>query len=131
VAAESQGINVAQMKLAVYIIAALGCGLAGGLYFVSNLRISPEAAFSVNWTAFGIFIVMIGGIGRIEGPLIGTLVYWLIDHYFSDYGTWYLIGLGTLAILMTLYVPGGITGLAHRLTGMDVLATRRVLKSVG
>ena len=74
---------------------------------------------------------MIGGIGRIEGPLIGTLVYWLIDHYFSDYGTWYLMGLGALAILMTLYVPGGITGLAHRLTGLDVLSTRRVLKSVG
>ncbi|WP_221793962.1 branched-chain amino acid ABC transporter permease [Oceanobacter mangrovi] len=127
VAAESQGINVARMKLAVYILAAVGCALAGGLYFVSNLRISPDAAFSVNWTAFGIFIVMIGGIGRIEGPLIGTLVYWLIDTWFSDYGTWYLIGLGALAILMTQYLRSGLSGLIQQLTGLDVLSTRRVL----
>jgi branched-chain amino acid transport system permease protein len=126
VAAESQGINVARMKLAVYVVSAFGCGIAGALYFVSNLRISPDAAFSVNWTAFGIFIVMIGGIGRIEGPVIGTLVYWLVNHYFSDYGTWYLIGLGALAIVMTLYARSGFTGLLDRLFGIDLFPTRRV-----
>ncbi len=126
VAAESQGINVGRMKLAVYVLAAAGCGLAGSLYFVSNLRISPDAAFSVNWTAFGIFIVMIGGIGRIEGPIIGTLVYWLVDTYLSDYGTWYLIGLGALAITMTLFAPGGFAGLLSKTFGIDVLSTKRV-----
>ncbi|MCY0966334.1 branched-chain amino acid ABC transporter permease [Parathalassolituus penaei] len=126
VAAESQGINVARMKLAVYLVSAFGCAIAGGLYFVSNLRISPDAAFSVNWTAFGIFIVMIGGIGRIEGPVIGTLVFWLVSHYFSDYGTWYLIGLGALAIMMTLYARQGITGLLDRFLGVDLFPTRRV-----
>ena len=74
VAAESQGIPVARMKLAVYVVAAFGAGLAGALYFVGNLRISPDAAFSVNWTAFAIFMVVIGGIGRIEGPLVGALI---------------------------------------------------------
>ncbi|MFX4906841.1 hypothetical protein ABTB94_20935, partial [Acinetobacter baumannii] len=59
VAAESQGVAVNKMKLAVYVVAAFGCGLAGALYFASNLRISPDAAFGVNWTAFAIFIVMI------------------------------------------------------------------------
>jgi branched-chain amino acid transport system permease protein len=129
VAAESQGINVKQMKLAVYVVAAFGCGLAGALYFMSNLRISPDAAFSVNWTAFGIFIVMIGGIGRIEGPIIGTILFWLINHYFSDYGTWYLIGLGSLAILMTLFAKEGIAGLTHKRFGWDVLPTKRIFKA--
>ena len=73
VAAESQGIAVRRMKLAVYVVAAFGAGLAGALYFVGNLRISPDAAFSVNWTAFAIFMVVIGGIGRIEGPIVGAL----------------------------------------------------------
>ena len=73
VAAESQGIDVRGMKLAVYVVAAFGAGLAGALYFVGNLRISPDAAFSVNWTAFAIFMVVIGGIGRIEGPIVGAL----------------------------------------------------------
>ena len=128
VAAESQGINVQRMKLAVYVVAAFGCGLAGALYFVSNLRISPEAAFSVNWTAFGIFIVMIGGIGRIEGPIIGTLFFWVINHYFSDHGTWYLIGLGLLAIAMTLFVKDGIAGLIHKRFGVDLMPTKRIFK---
>ena len=101
VAAESQGIPVARMKLAVYVVAAFGAGLAGALYFVGNLRISPDAAFSVNWSAFAIFMVVIGGIGRIEGPIVGALIFWALNKFFSDYGTWYLLGLGLLAIVMT------------------------------
>src|SRR5205085_3292778 len=91
VAAESQGIDVRGTKLAVYVVAALGAGLAGALYFLGNLRISPDAAFSVNWTAFAIFMVVIGGIGRIEGPILGTLVFWALNKFLSDYGTWYLL----------------------------------------
>ncbi len=87
VAARSQGIAVDRMKLAVYAVAAFGAGLAGALYFVGNLRISPDAAFSVNWTAFAIFMVIIGGIGRIEGPLVGALIFWALNKLFSDYGT--------------------------------------------
>ncbi len=65
--------TVQRTKLAVYVVAAFGAGLAGALYFVGNLRISPDAAFSVNWTAFAIFMVVIGGIGRIEGPIVGAV----------------------------------------------------------
>jgi len=98
VAAESQGIHVRRIKLAVYVTCAFGAGLAGALYFVGNLRISPDAAFSVNWTAFAIFMVVIGGIGRIEGPIVGALIFWALNRFFSDYGSWYLMGLGAMAI---------------------------------
>lgn len=128
VAAESQGIAVARMKLAVYAVAAFGAGLAGALYFVSNLRISPDAAFSVNWTAFAIFMVVIGGIGRIEGPLVGALVFWALNKFFSDYGTWYLLGLGLLAIVMTIYFKQGLWGFAQQRWGWTLLPTGRTLK---
>ena len=50
--------------------------MVGALIFLQKLRISPDAAFSVNdWTAFVIFITVIGGIGRIEGPIVGTIVF--------------------------------------------------------
>ena len=94
VASESQGIHVRRTKLGVYVAAAFGAGLAGALYFLGNLRISPDAAFTVNWSAFGIFIVMIGGIGTIEGPIIGALIFYLLNKIASDFGTWYLVGLG-------------------------------------
>ena len=110
VASESQGVNVRATKLGVYMVAAFGAGLAGALYFLGNLRISPDAAFSVNWTAFTIFIVMIGGIGTIEGPIVGAVLFWLLSKYFSEYGTWYLVGLGLLAIVVTIRFPRGLWG---------------------
>ena len=127
VAARSQGIAVGRMKLAVYAVAAFGAGLAGALYFVGNLRISPDAAFSVNWSAFAIFMVVIGGIGRIEGPLVGALVFWAMNKFFSDYGTWYLIGLGLLAIVMTIYFKQGLWGFVQQRWGWTLFPTARIL----
>lgn len=128
VAAASQGIDVGRMKLAVYLIAAGGAGLAGALYFVSNLRISPDAAFSVNWSAFAIFMVVIGGIGRIEGPIVGALLFWFLNKFFSDYGSWYLVGLGLIAILVTLFFRDGLWGALHRRFGWSLFPTHRFLK---
>jgi branched-chain amino acid transport system permease protein len=127
VAARSQGIAVGRMKLAVYAVAAFGAGLAGALYFLGNLRISPDAAFSVNWSAFAIFMVVIGGIGRIEGPLVGALVFWAMNKFFSDYGTSYLIGLGLLAIVMTIYFKQGLWGFVQQRWGWTLFPTARRL----
>ncbi|MGJ7542409.1 branched-chain amino acid ABC transporter permease [Variovorax sp. LT1R16] len=127
VAAESQGIPVARIKLAVYVVAAFGAGLAGALYFVGNLRISPDAAFSVNWSAFAIFMVVIGGIGRIEGPLAGALIFWALNKFLSDYGTWYLLGLGMLAIVVTLFFKQGLWGYAQQRWGWSLFPTQRKL----
>lgn len=127
-AAESQGVAVQRMKLAVYVVAALGAGLAGALYFVSNLRISPDAAFSVNWTAFAIFMVVIGGIGRIEGPIVGALIFWALNKAFSDYGTWYLLGLGLLAIVVTIFFKQGLWGWAQQRWGWALFPTARRLE---
>jgi len=129
VAAESQGIGVQKMKLAVYVVAAFGAGLAGALYFVGNLRISPDAAFSVNWSAFAIFMVVIGGIGRIEGPIVGALVFWALNKFFSDYGTWYLLGLGLLAIVVTIYFKQGLWGWLQQRRGWTLFPIQRTLES--
>ena len=110
IASESQGVNVRATKLGVYLVAAFGAGLAGALYFLGNLRISPDAAFTVNWTAFSIFIVLIGGIGTIEGPIVGVILFYLLSKFFSDFGTWYLVGLGLLAIVVTIRFPRGLWG---------------------
>ncbi|WP_245961256.1 branched-chain amino acid ABC transporter permease [Neopusillimonas maritima] len=127
VAAKSHGIAVGRIKLAVYVVAAFGAGLAGALYFVGNLRISPDAAFSVNWTAFAIFMVIIGGIGRIEGPLVGALIFWALNKFFSDFGTWYLLGLGGLAIVITTYFKQGLWGYAQQRWGWSLFPTAHQL----
>jgi len=129
VAAESQGVDVQRTKLAVYLCAAFGAAFAGALYFVGNLRISPDAAFSVNWTAFAIFMVVIGGIGRIEGPIVGALVFWALNKFLSDYGTWYLLGLGLLAIVTTLFFRQGLWGWAQQRWGWSLFPTQRRLET--
>jgi branched-chain amino acid transport system permease protein len=110
-AAASLGVDVFRTTLLVYLVAAFGCGVAGALIYLHLLRILPTAAFSVNWTASMIFVVVIGGLGTIEGPIVGTLVFFLLREALADYGAWYLIVLGVLAILVMVAAPQGLWGL--------------------
>ncbi|AON53746.1 branched-chain amino acid ABC transporter permease [Herbaspirillum seropedicae] len=128
IASESQGIDVRRVKLGVYVVSALGAGLAGALYFLGNLRISPDAAFSVNWTAFAIFLVMIGGLGTIEGPIVGAVIFWALNKFFSDYGTWYLVGLGLMAIIVTLVFKEGLWGYLQVRLGWRIFPVQRRLR---
>jgi branched-chain amino acid transport system permease protein len=111
-AARSNGIDVTRIKVIVYIITAFGTAMIGALIFLQKLRISPDAAFSVNdWTAFVIFMTVIGGIGRLEGPIIGALVFFLLRQTLADLGTLYLLLLGAVAIVVMLWAHKGIWGL--------------------
>jgi branched-chain amino acid transport system permease protein len=90
---------------------AAATGSVGALIFLQKLRISPEAAFSVNdWTVLVIFIVVIGGIGRIEGPLVGAVLYFILREFFVDLGLWYLMLLGAVAVVVMLVAPQGLWG---------------------
>lgn len=111
-AAASNGVDVTRIKLVVYVLAASGTAMVGALVFLQKLRISPDAAFSVNdWTAFVIFITVIGGIGRIEGPIVGTIVFFALRQALADRGALYLLMLGAVAIVVMLQAPKGIWGL--------------------
>jgi len=128
-AARSVGVDSARMKWVVFLVAAFGTGIAGGLIFLQNGRISPDSAFSViDWTAFVIFIVVIGGIGTIEGPIIGVLVFFALQTLLADFGAWYLMVLGGLGIAVMLFAPGGLWGLVSGRTGIQLFPIRRRLK---
>ncbi len=111
IAAESLGVSTFRTKLEIYVITAALTGMIGALIYFHKARISPDAAFSVlDWTAYVIFIVVIGGIGTMEGPILGVIIFYLLQKYLAVYGTWYLILLGTLAIVIMLLAPRGIWG---------------------
>ena len=110
-ASQSLGVDVGRTKLAVYLIAAFGTGTTGALIYLNLLRISPDAAFSINWTAYTIFIVVIGGLGTLEGPIVGTVVFFLLRELLADYGSWYMILLGALAVVAMMRFPQGLWGL--------------------
>jgi branched-chain amino acid transport system permease protein len=110
-AAPTLGIPVQRTKVQAYVLASAIAGLAGAVIYASLLRVQPDATFSVNWSAFMIFAVVIGGIGTISGPIVGTIVYFLLQQYLADLGPVYLIILGVVAVLVMLRAPRGLWGL--------------------
>lgn len=125
-AAEALGVDALKIKRGVYIGVAFATALIGALIFLMKLRMTPDAAFSVlDWTAYVLFIVVIGGSGRLEGPFIGTIVFFLLRALFAGFGPLYLIILGAVAIMVMLFAPAGIWGLIHKLTGWEIFPVRR------
>ena len=120
-AASSLGIDIWRTKFVVYVVTSALTAMVGALIYLQKLRISPDAAFSVNdWTAFVIFIVVIGGIGTIEGPIIGTLIFFALRETLADLGAVYLMVLGVVAILVMLRAPKGVWGLIRARFGLEL-----------
>ena len=111
VAAGSLGVRVTRSKRFVFVVAAMGCGLAGAMITANTLRVQPDSIFSVNYSVFMIFMVVIGGLGSIEGPILGAIVFFALQQYLADWGAWYLLILGVIAIVITLFLPRGLWGL--------------------
>lgn len=128
IAAMAVGVDARRMKFIVYLSAAFLTGVCGALIYVQKARISPDAAFSVtDWTAYVIFIVVIGGIGTIEGPIVGVLVFFLLQNTLADFGSWYLLLLGLIGIAAMLFAPRGLWGLFTDATGIQLFPVRRRL----
>jgi branched-chain amino acid transport system permease protein len=127
-AARSVGVDAQRVKWFVFLVAALGTGLTGALIYMQKARISPDAAFSLSdWTAYVIFIVVIGGIGTIEGPIVGVLVFFLLQTLLAQYGAWYLMILGLVSIGVMLLAPRGLWGTFSHRTGIQLFPIRRRL----
>jgi branched-chain amino acid transport system permease protein len=128
-AAAGLGVRVFRTKFLIYVLAAFVTGLTGALIYLDLLRVQPEAAFSVNWAAFMVFIVLTGGIGTIEGPIIGTLIFFGVEQVLAVYGSWYLIVLGVVAIVMMVRAPQGVWGLISQRWGIQFFPVQRHLIS--
>ncbi len=127
-AAASTGVDVFRIKFLIYILTAAATGMIGALLFLQKARISPDAAFSlIDWTAYVIFIVVIGGIGTMEGPIVGVVIFYLLQYYLAALGSWYLILLGGLAIILMLFAPAGVWGLISRRFDISLFPVRRRL----
>jgi branched-chain amino acid transport system permease protein len=126
-AATSVGVDVWRNRFIAFVVSAFGCGMAGAAHYMGTMFLSPDSAFDINWVVAVMFIVIIGGIGTIEGPLIGTAIYFglreVFGSFFSMSGGWYLIAMGCIAIVVMLVAPRGLWGLARerwRFSGLSV-----------
>jgi branched-chain amino acid transport system permease protein len=113
-AARSVGVRVSRAKRVVYLAAAIGGGAAGGLLAISQLNVEANNVYGVQWSAYMIFVVLIGGIGTLEGPILGTIVFFTLQQTLASHGGWYLIIVGTVAVIMAVWLRQGLWGLADR-----------------
>jgi branched-chain amino acid transport system permease protein len=113
-AAASLGVRVGPLKVVLFVVAGAGCGAAGALLLANTLFIEPTSIFGVQFTAYMIFMVLVGGIGTFEGPILGAVVFFVIQYEFANLGAWYLIGLGVGAIVFALFLPRGLWSLVTR-----------------
>lgn len=110
VAARSAGVNVQTARRLIFVIAAAGCGAAGAVLAISQPFVQPSSVFNIQWAAEMLFVSMIGGLGTIEGPIIGSILYFALQQTLQQYGVWYLIIFGSVAVVVALWQPRGLWG---------------------
>ena len=127
-AAASLGVRVTTTQRMLFVLAALGAGMAGALWLATSTTFQPHTFFGVQWTAYMIFMVLVGGIGTFEGAILGAVIFFLIETWFGSTGVWYLIGLGVAAVLFALLLPRGIWGELDRRWSLRLLPVGYRLK---
>ena len=124
-AASAVGVNIFKSKLLVYVIAALFSALAGAVFFINKGTIYPDGGFDIGWTVAMVFIVIVGGIGTVSGPIVGAIIYVVLDEFLAKFPGWSNIILGAIAILVILFLPNGIMGTLQRKLHFEIFSQKR------
>jgi branched-chain amino acid transport system permease protein len=124
-AASSVGVNIFKSKLLVYVIAAAFTGLAGAVFFINKGTIYPNSGFDISWTVSMVFIVIIGGIGTVSGPIVGAIIYVLLSEILAKLPGWSNIILGAIAILVIIFLPDGIMGTLQKKCNFELFSQKR------
>jgi branched-chain amino acid transport system permease protein len=127
-AAAAIGVRVLATKRIIFVLTATGAAMAGALWLATTISFQPKTYFSVQWSAYMIFMVLVGGLGSFEGAIVGAVIFFLIEAWFGATGVWYLIGLGATALLCSMFVPRGIWGSLEDRFGIRLLPVGYQLK---
>ncbi|HSH43154.1 MAG TPA: branched-chain amino acid ABC transporter permease [Arenicellales bacterium] len=107
------GFPVFRYKLTMFVIAALGAGLAGGLMANHSEFVSPEL---LHWSLSGQLLVMVilGGMGSLFGPVLGAFVFLVLEDVLVAYTEYWMVYFGPFLVLMVLFSRGGLWGFLRR-----------------
>jgi branched-chain amino acid transport system permease protein len=124
-AAAGLGVHVWRLKLLVFVIAAAGTGLCAALITVQTSYIQPNDKFSIQWSAAASFMAVVGGLGTVEGPLVGAAVYVVLQDVLGATGEVHLIVLGAISVIVMLVAPRGIAGFVRDHLGWTLFPVAR------
>jgi branched-chain amino acid transport system permease protein len=108
-AAENIGIPTLKYKILALMLSAFFTGIAGSIFAYCLLYIEPYHVFGIEWTIYPIFMVLLGGIRTMKGPMIGSIIfialYYVSTIYLVEFS---LIVFGALLIGVTIFMPEGL-----------------------
>ena len=130
-AAAAMGVEVQRTRWLANLLAAVGFGAVGGMLLINTLYIDPASVFNVNYSADMLFMVVIGGLGTMEGPIIGAVIFFLVQQEFARYGAWYLVAIGAVAVGVVLAAPGGLWGEIATRRGWSLLPVGYQVRGAG
>lgn len=111
-AAETMGINTASLKQTVFVMSAVLAALAGAFYAFAINYISPEP-FGFNFSIMLVTMVVIGGMGNLWGPLLGTALLGIIPELLRSFKNFDIAVYGLLLILIVIFMPRGVISIGH------------------
>lgn len=111
--ARAKGVNAMLYKTAVFALGSAIAGL-GGVLHVSFLRVAAPATFTLAESINAVLIVIVGGAGSLAGPALGALVFVGLPEYLRVAAEWRLVIFGVLLVLIMIFAPQGLAGLAAR-----------------
>jgi len=108
------GINVKRYELAAFTIAGTFAAIAGALFAIFNREAYPNLLF---WTqsSIPIFVILIGGMFRFWGPIVGAVVYGLLEEQIAGQTEYSHFIFGAIVLLIVLVIPTGVEGLGERI----------------
>jgi branched-chain amino acid transport system permease protein len=121
--AQNMGVNTFRTKLRAFLISAFIAGFIGGIHATKMASIEPYSIFAAMWSLSTVNTVIIGGIGTVLGPVVGSIFVVFLAELLADYHTFHLVITGIILILVIRLIPAGIWGqirtthLAKRVTG--------------
>ena len=108
-AAAASGIPLVRIKMIAFVVSAMLAGLAGALFATQKTVISTDD-FSVDFSIFFLLIIVVGGEGRLLGPIVGTLIFFLVPELLGALETWRVLVYGAALLALMLFAPHGVVG---------------------
>jgi len=113
---EVLGYDVWRYKYVAFVLAGLFAGLAGNLFVYFNGFVSPSY-LNIVFSASALLMVILGGAGTLVGPAIGAAAIVALENVISAYMERWVLVLGVIYVLVTLFAPSGLVGLVKQRTG--------------
>ncbi len=113
VAVHGVGASPVSLKMMAFTVSAVLAGLAGAFWAVMKTVVTPDD-FPPDLSIFLLLVIVLGGLGRLWGPLLGTLVFFIVPELLAALQNWRLMIYGTALLLLMLFAPGGLAaGMAN------------------